>query len=88
MTAALTRLAAEIARYRHVSYDGAERLFMAGAMSERCWRIYSLFWEWVAPRLGGPAGLSQDMFCMTHGRSAYRARVNRFRVALGLEVYQ
>ena len=63
-----------------LTYNEAERAYLAGRMTAREWRRYTFVWTWSAARLGGVAGMAQDRYTARFGYPALlrrRARVQR-----------
>jgi len=82
------RLADEIAFFGECGLDDAERRYCAGTLSERCYMIYCLFWDWGSYRVADSHRRRQDKLLARRGRAALVRRINQFRVAMGVEPYE
>lgn len=81
----LQQLAEEMKPLMHLTTERAEQMYHNGGMSERAFKGYCLFWDWAAAHFG-PCQ-RQSRVAARYGRPAVVRRINRFRAALGLELY-
>ena len=84
MKAILAHLSRYIDPYWHLSYNDAEALFHGGLMSEKAWMVFTLFWDWSAPR---HSVWAQERLRKRRGWPAVVRRINQFRAAQNLPLY-
>ncbi len=84
----LKRLADEIAALGQCSLADAESRYYAGTLSQRRYMIYCLFWEWGTYRVADPHRWRQDKLLARRGRAALARRINQFRAAMGVDLYE
>ena len=84
----LKRLADEIAGLGERSLADAESRYHAGALGQRRYMIYCLFWDWGTYRVADPHRWRQDKLLARRGRAALARRINQFRAAMGWDLYE
>lgn len=88
MQTILKRLADEIRHLAQCSLDDAERRYYAGTLSERHFMIYCLFWTWGSYKVADPHRWPQDKLLARRGRAALVKRIDQFRAAMGVDLYE
>jgi hypothetical protein len=63
------------------SFAQVEQMHYRGQTSH--FEQYCRVWEWIAPRLGGCAGLKHDSYFRHNGAARYYAKINKVRSAFG-----
>lgn len=65
------------------SFDMVERMYYNGQITQLTFEAYCRVWDWIAPRFGGVTGAKQEAYWKHRGKEAYKAKMNRVRVAFG-----